>query len=455
MAPTLRADQMQGVRIIENAFLKQKGFCLADKPGLGKTAQAIEVMKRIGGQAQIICPAYLVYNWLDELALWGIDRNDVHVIDSSKQSVKIKAPVYLSSYDMAVNPMIKGQLLPMRKNLIICDEAHTFRSWNTKRSRYIMGTNQNKVKHYRNFTEHLLLLTGTPVVNGVEDAYNIFSRLAPDLFSAFSKKHFMQYFSAEVFATDWGLKYKGIAHADELRKALKPYLLCRSIAGDLPPLITKTILLPAKKADLKELFEQESAFLLEHGINEGDIISLKAVSGDEHFSTVRQRVAITKIPAAVRMVLELVQDGERPIVYTYHKAVQAALRDALQKKCGKRRIEIINGDTPLETRHELVKAYQAGDVDILLPTIGALKEGVNLTSGKYLLFVEMPYTPAEVEQVQARLHRAGQQNTVHSIILAYDGGIDKHIAGILKTKQGIIQQIITVSEADPFEEAQE
>lgn len=451
--PTLRDDQKAGITHILTRFEKQKGFCLADKAGLGKTCQAIEVMKtcidRYKKPAQIIAPAYLVYNWLDELELWGVPRSDISVIDSGRQQIK-HAAIYLSSYNQAVSGMIRGQMIPVEKSILICDEAHTFRSWNTLRGRYIMGTRQNKKIHYQNFSEKVLLLTGTPVVNGIEDVYNIFSRLAPEKFSKFLRQTFMTYFSANFYSTPWGMKYEGVGHTEELRALLKDYILCRSIDGDLPPLLQKEIHLPTSKADLQRLLTEESEFLHDHGVAEKDVLALKSMKNDEHFSTIRQRVAITKVPAAVRMTIELLQDGERPLVYCYHKAVQVALYEALTKKCGKKRIEIINGETPPKKRHELVKAYQAGDIDILLPTIGALKEGVNITAGRVIIFIELPYTPAEIEQVQARLHRTGQTSAVHSYLVMYNGGIDKHIAGILREKNDVIQQLITVTESDPF-----
>ena len=455
--PELREDQKAGVKWILKGLSKHKGVILADRCGLGKTGQAIAVMQKafkLKKPALIICPAYLVYNWLDELKLWEI-KNPVCVIDSSKQILQ-PADIYLVSYNQVSldqrtkkgksRPgMIFQQLFKIEFSLIICDEGHYLKTWNSKRARRILGTNQATFTNLKNRTQKILLLTGTPIVNRVGELYNMLIRIAPDALNNMSEYEFLQRYAGHLEHTQWGLKQHGVKNEKELQHLCKGVMLSRKKIDGITDEIRKHIRLKIKGAELKKFVKEEEAFLQKYNITASEIEELQKhhTNNTDHIATIRQRVALQKIPIFVQAVVDMFEKGEeRLVLYSYHREVQRALNAELQKKLPGKRLAVINGSTAKKERFQMVKDFQAGSIDILSATIGALREGINLTSGQIVLFIELDWTPANIEQCIARLNRTGQKNQVFAYFYYFDGGIDKYLIKVLKEKEKVIKKII-------------
>lgn len=132
---TLRPVQREAVRDIARAFIQYGGALLADPPGTGKTVIALAVAQR-ERDVLVAAPATLRDQWLTSAA-----RADVAIRFVSLESLSHGAS-------------------PPRAPLLIVDEAHHARTPGTHRytrlARLAMGA-------------QVLLLTATPVVNGIRD----------------------------------------------------------------------------------------------------------------------------------------------------------------------------------------------------------------------------------------------------------------------------------------------
>jgi len=441
----LRMEQEIGVTLIKQGLTRHKGVVLADKMGLGKTAQAISIMKfaqsKNSRPVLFIVPAYLIYNWLDEFELWNV-RSDICVIDSGKQILG-EAAVYICSYNMATVDKIFEQLFKKNFSLIVCDEAHTFRTWNSNRSRRILGTRKNKNTHLLARTQKILCLTGTPIINTVMDLYSIIIRIAPKAIHNMQEMDFMYRYSGYVEHTGWAPKSHGIRNEKELKKLIAPVLIARDYKPDAERIDTH-IRLKLSGKDLKAFIVQEEVFLKLHNIEENDIIDVQKMSKGHasEFARLRQFVALCKLPLIIPAIIDAYEQGYRPIVYVWHREVQKKLYNMLNNKLKNTAIIVmVNGGTPAKERMGKVRDYQDGLIDVFIPTIGSLREGINLTAGQVIMLLELPYTPAEVEQVIGRLHRTGQKNTVFAKFFYFAGGIDGHIIKLLKRKSDIIEKL--------------
>src|SRR5882724_8962421 len=99
--PELKPFQVEGVQFA----LSRRATLLADEMGLGKSAQAIDVINhtvphdlKAGLQVLIVCPAYLKFNWENELKTWFRGEN-VSTVGSRGLLIEIL------SYD---SPMLGG-----------------------------------------------------------------------------------------------------------------------------------------------------------------------------------------------------------------------------------------------------------------------------------------------------------------------------------------------------------
>jgi len=441
--PTLRADQQKGVEFLQGVFEKHKGALCADIMGLGKTAQAIRLIKMRASFDMPVCiaaPAYLVYNWLDELELWGC-KSEVCVIDSKKQ-VLHDADIYIGSYNMLASDDIHKQLLKKTFSLLCCDEAHTFRTWNSIRSRRLLGTFQNKKSNLLYRSKNALLLTGTPIVNSVEDIYNIVVRIAPQVLKKYDRMAFLAAFAGFLQYSPYGVKPVGVKNEKQLHKLLSSVMLRRSEIPGIKEVIPARIPLQLKGSKLKKFMKEENDFLQRYSIEVEDILKGQDSNTPAacEFAALRTQTALHKIPLLLPAIIDAYECGLRPVVYCWHKAVQEALFTELDRRCKGANIAIVNGAQRPKCRASIVKKYQAGEIDILLPTIGALKEGVNLTEGRLVIFVELPYTPAEVDQVIARFNRTGQKGLVVAKMFYFKDGIDAYIMRLLDRKRDVIQK---------------
>jgi len=213
-------------------------------------------------------------------------------------------------------------------------------------------------------------------------------------------------------------------------------------------LTDETVKLDPRSPKLVKLFNEEEKFLTAHGIRPDDIESVTKLTKVEvsEIAAVRAQLAISKIPAALELMETIREEQETPApvtLYCYHRAVLAALKNAIETKYPKMTAAYIDGGVDAKKRHEIIKEkFQTGKLDILCATIGALREGLNLTNGQDVLFLELDYVPANMSQAIGRFWRRGQKNEVHVRRLVYDAGIEKRILKIIKEKTTTIDKIM-------------
>ena len=97
----------------------------------------------------------------------------------------------------------------------------------------------------------------------------------------------------------------------------------------------------------------------------------------------------------------------------------------------------------MSDRSEIIDKFQNGNCNIILATISSLKEGVNLTAGEAVLFIEHDWTPANINQAIGRVWRRGQTQHVAVYHFLFNDGIDKYIKNTLKRKQGVIDKVLS------------
>jgi SNF2 family DNA or RNA helicase len=79
----------------------------------------------------IICPSSLRYNWKEEILKWcpWVRNSDVHLITMGRENIRNNAKIYIISFELSVK--ICDQFLERGIGIIIVDEAHYLKSWNS------------------------------------------------------------------------------------------------------------------------------------------------------------------------------------------------------------------------------------------------------------------------------------------------------------------------------------
>ena len=102
----------------------------------------------------------------------------------------------------------------------------------------------------------------------------------------------------------------------------------------------------------------------------------------------------------------------------------------------------LTGAENQQQRKEIIKAFKAGDFDVLYITYGCGAYGLNLQFCHNIIFAEQVWDYALQVQAEARIYRLGQKNEVHYYHMICDSvGLEKMITECLSRKTGLLTTI--------------
>jgi SNF2 family DNA or RNA helicase len=408
------------------SYALENPYCIiALDPGLGKSLVAIEVRKKLKCRCLVVCPSYLILNWEKEILKWDNTKKILKFKSGKELRIPDSDTEYvITSYDL----IQKAEYLVEWAELVALDEGHSIKSMKAKRTTFVHKS------IYENSTKRVLILTGTPIKNRVQEFYSLLALCFYNPSVADSR--FLELFPSEIdFADHFSyreeytitvrnrmvnlMKWRGLKNVEELRKWLEgKYFRVRSAdVLDLPPLTYKSTLISDTPDEaLLESFN-------EHFGLDG--------SGDIN-PTAKAEAALEKVPFTIKYAENLLEEVECLLVYTDHVASAEALARGLG-------VTAITGKIPANTRSVMADAFQAGQGKILVATIGSMKEGKDLFRASHIIFNDLPWVPGDLKQVIYRIQRIGQTSpcTVHKILGSPQ---DEYIADALQEKIEVIER---------------
>lgn len=435
----LRPYQRAGV-----AFLVQKQRAiLADAMGLGKTVQALDAIEQADAYpAVVVAPAGVKSGWHREVLKWMPWRS-AQVLQPGRDKV-------LGADLTIVNPELLGRHLDALRALaprcVVLDEAHYFKNPHAQRS-----------LHARTLVEDVpyrFALTGTPIKNRredllhqlrlldrVEDVLGIYRGVLPHWWKPDQHGHLQ-----------WVHAMTALERLDRrtLRGRLRDVCLLRrtkeEVATDLPPLqrITRDVDLSAATAKAYQASEDHilarlGKWAAEHALDDTGIgVELRA-----GLTQLRREAAMAKVEAIAEWGRELAANGERAVIFAYHKRVVHAVAEALPGKPA-----IITGDTPPPKRRAIIDGLD--NYPFLVCTMDATGHGVDgmqMAAGT-VAFAELDWTPTKHEQCEGRLHRIGQTRPVDSWYFLARGTIEEAMMRTLESKWADIAGVVEDEEAE-------
>ena len=426
-------------------FLRTQGRALlADEMGLGKTIQAIEASKGLD-RVLIIAPKTLHRNWELELSEWNPGVPVERIKGSKNRKLKTideftKGYLIINYEVCRVTKQINPYFMPLinRKfDGVIIDEAHNIKN---RKSQQSIGIRRIASKIPRAY-----LLTGTPIVNRVDDLWallNLVDRKAFSSFWNFCRKY------AKVDITYWGWKVDPKPrNPARLRKDLEPYVLKRSkeeVMPELPAKINRTIRLEmtsgqaqlyqkCKKEIMVELADNKQITIL--GVLPR-IVRLKQVASCP--SILSPGVKSNKEDCLLNVIEEVADDDKLLIFSSYNKTLDY-LSEFLEEN--NVRHFVMNGETPMRKRYMLIKNFSEQRIKVFLMNT-SLGVGLNLAAASVVVFIDKPWSPAIIEQAISRAHRKGQTKPVTVISLITENTIEEWIEKLVSKKGTILEEVI-------------
>lgn len=452
LSGTLLPYQRAGVAYASRA----KRVFIADEMGLGKTIQAIATVEYVWDSypAVVVCPPSLVLNWASEYTKWVPRLRIAHVTNRKSFPDKGTYDVVIVGYSNVAH--WEKQLTGHRA--YVFDESHYCKTPTAQRTKAAI-----KIAKSAHKDGLVLCLTGTPVTNRPNEyasQLDILGRLKDfGGLWGFYRRYCAAY--QDNFG-QWNIS--GHSHLDELNERLRGNCYIRrtkdQVLSELPPVLHSKIVVEGAPASMKEYKKAESDILLyiaerarRLAIEQGKpsygaaVAAMIRAEANEHLvrlSVLRRLAARAKMEAVDEWISARIENGKKVVVAAHHRDVV----DEIARKYGNLRIQ---GGMSVEDVEENKRRFQNEPVEsapVIVLSIQAAKTGHTLTAAEECLFVELPWTPADVDQTYSRLHRIGQKGSVTATYMLASGTIDEDIYETIDKKRSVVDAAVDGGEVD-------
>ncbi len=423
-----------------------KRFINGDDMGLGKTFQSIATINMNDAfPCLVICPNVVKVNWQREWAKFT-DKKAMLLTDSVRETWPFfwntgMNQVFIVNYESlkkyfvrkinkaerwTLRDVVFRETLNLFKSVII-DESHKIKSSSTQQSKFCKGIAAGK--------EYRILLTGTPVVNKPKDLIcqlSVIDRLED--FGGYN--NFI------------GRYCSGPNEASNLKEL--NYMLwqkCffrrekKEVLNELPDMVRQ--ILTVDIDNRKEYNDAENdliTYLKKYKEADDDKIA-KSLKGEVmvRIGILRDIAARGKLKSAVDFVGDFLESGKKIVIFcNLHDIVDRLLRAFPHAVC-------ITGRQNMQEKQASIDSFVNNPkVNIVICSIKAASAGVDglQKACSDVLFIEEPWTSADRDQAESRVHRNGLKDGATMYHMLGKRTIDQKMWRIIEEKSAISNAIL-------------
>lgn len=456
-------------RFLESVRAGHRTFLLADEPGLGKTAESVLAASVAGAYPLLaVVPNVVKMNWAREVERWTPQRRAT-VIQGDGEDIDAFADVFIVNYEILDRHL--SWLSSIGLKGLVVDEAHFIKNLTSQRSQNVLALAARIREQVRD--PLLLALTGTPLINDVEDFDAIWRFLGwttgekpgPVLMERLDET---------------GLTPADKAFYPEARDAVISMGIVRrkkkDVAADLPDKLIAD--LPVELDDefgrsirqaerelgerlaakYRRIIEARGARGLAPGEIDEDIVRLvahneleeskAAGTGSENVFTMVRKIGQAKAVLAADYAVQLQRSVGKVVFFAKHIDVMDAA-EAHFAAAGLKTVSL-RGDQATTARQQAIDAFNNDpDVGIAVCSLTAAGVGVNMQASSNVVLAELSWTAAEQTQAIDRVHRIGQDEPVTAWRIIAAHTIDTKIAELIDSKQGLAARALDGEAVDP------
>ena len=177
-----------------------------------------------------------------------------------------------------------------------------------------------------------------------------------------------------------------------------------------------------------------------------------AAESNEHLvrmSVLRRLAARAKMEAINEWVEQVVGEGRKVVIAAHHREIV----DELSHRFGGLRIQGGQDVAEVEEHKARFMKESCAEAPVIVLSIQAAKTGHTLTSAQDVLFVELPWNWADVEQTYSRCHRLGQKGSVTATYMLAAGTVDEEIYAMVQRKRSVVAAATDGGEVERIEMA--
>ncbi len=447
----LRAYQERGVAWLQQLTDLGMGGVLADQMGLGKTLQALALLTSRPQDRPhlVVCPTSVVSTWERELARFAPDVAVIrhHGPDRGVAPRAFRAgQVVITSYALLRRDI---ELLDrVGWDVVVFDEAQQIKNPSSKGARAARSLDARA----------RLAMTGTPIENRLAELWSIIDVTNPGLLG--SQRSFSERFAVPIE------RWHDATAAARLRRLVAPFVLRRrkddpQVAVDLPAKqeLTVSCSLTREQVALYQAAVDDAFSVPGLGgtafERRGRILALLTALKQicNHPAQYRREDGPLahrsgKLVRASEILGELIDDGDRALVFTQFREMGQLLVRHLRDELDLPEVPFLHGGVPLGQRDQLVRRFQDDDdaPPLLLVSLRAGGTGLNLTRASHVLHFDRWWNPAVEDQATDRAHRIGQSRTVNVHTLVTAGTVEERIAELLERKRSLADAVVGTGE---------
>ena len=438
-------------------------FLLADEPGLGKTAQALLAAEVVNAYpVLVVVPSVVKTNWLREAGLWTPNRSAT-VVHGNGDTVDGFADIVVVNYEVLDRHV--GWFGEFGFRGMIVDEAHFIKNKTSQRSQHVLDLSE-RIRS-RTSRPLLMALTGTPLINDIEDFRAIWQFLGwideteprAELMGSLEETGLTPadpgfYPAARKCVIDLGIvRRRKVDVAADI-----PARRTADLPVELDEKVARSIRAAERDLARRLVSRYETALARRRsGVLEGidhDLVRKVArweqkdasttKTGDNVFSMMR-RIGQAKAGLAADYAAQLARSAGKVVFFAKHVGVMDAAEEAFARQ-GIRFSSIRGEQTPALRQKHIDAFVNNPDVAIAVCSLTAAGVGLNLQVASNIVLAELSWTDAEQTQAIDRSHRIGQSEPVTAWRIIAARTIDSRIAELIDSKAGLAARALDGSD---------
>ncbi|MFH1709293.1 MAG: DEAD/DEAH box helicase [Planctomycetota bacterium] len=427
---------------------------IADDMGLGKTVQAVaaaEILARAAGieRVLVIAPTSLKHQWKQEIARFTDRPAEVieGLIPARKAGYDRPGFFKITNYDV----LHRDEDLIRRWNpdLIILDEAQRVKNWKTRAAQSLR----------RIPSPHLIVLTGTPLQNRLEELHAIV-----ELVDRHHLGPLFRFLDGHQQADEAG-RVIGYRNLSGIGRTLAPIMIRRTkeaVLKELPQRLDKNFMVPmtpeqtAHHDENREIVVRIVSRWRKHGyLSEADQVRLTCALQNMRMAcnstylldqTTDHGVKAGELITLLGEILE--RPEEKVVVFSQWVRTHEILLPRIEaRQWG---AVLFHGGVPGRQRGGLIRTFKEDPKCRIFLSTDAGGVGLNLQNAATVVNMDLPWNPAILDQRIGRVHRIGQSKPVRVVNFVAQGTIEHGMLDVLSFKKSLFAGVLDGGQDEVF-----